>query len=532
MNHPLVPWRNNLRKGWRRAAVINTTAVICFTLLAAIFLAWSSSRSGGGINSSLAFFDGDCTKSRSVNLWLHLLLNACSTGVMASSNFFMQVVSSPTRREIDKAHRQKIALEIGVPSLSNIFHVAWFKGVCWLLFFASSFPLHLFFNSLIFSTEYEGSNFHLTIASDAFIDGAQYFGPGAVLWRAGAPVQIADTSPVSTGASYGSVVNVTEYFDASTEVSKAIEFAAESSRGWKRLEVPQCLSQYVFCDAHNDFRDVVWVVNSHNSSSDFMIPGNNSLGWRRGNLLAPMGLLDSAFWAEPSPIQADNSLWFAANCSTSVNFNYQTHSVGGCYQSCNGATGNTNTTFDSRSAEFIPSNYTFDFLPALDSYTAIDLSPMHWPGLSDPSAATLDLEYCLAQEVSNTCKVVLSNKLLLVVLLCLTIKTILCIVVLFTMSREDPLVVPGDAIVSFICSPDEFTAGRCTLDRELESKASMYGRYAVVTAAPMQWHVAPRRRWTSGITAWVWTRSYFLFAAGHHLRRCNVLGGAEVESRR
>lgn len=513
MKRLLVPWRNHLGKGWRRTAVFNTTAVTSFTLLAAILLAWSSSRSGGGLDSNLVFFDGDCSTSRSVNLWLHLLLNACSTGVMASSNFFMQVLSSPTRREIDKAHRQKVALEIGVPSLSNLFHLAWFKGVCWLLFFASSFPIHLFFNSTIFSTEYKGAGFHLTIASDAFLDGAQYFGPGAVLWPAGAPRRTAYPSPVSFGAQYGSVVNVTEYFDASTDVSKNIEFAARSSRGWKRLEVPECLSQYVYCNAHNDLRDVVWVVKSHNSSGDFMMPGNNSMGWRRTDLLKQMALLDSAFWARPSPPQASNSLWFAANCSTSIYFDRQAHTTGGCYQSCNGATGQDVSTFDSRPAESIPANYTFDFLPALGSYTDSELSQMRWPGLSDPSAATLDLEYCLAQEISTTCKVILSSRLLLVVLICLISKTILCIVVLFTMPRENPLVVPGDVIVSFICSPDEFTAGRCNLDRELESQASLGGRYTAVTATPTQWHATPRRRWISGITSWVWARSYLLFTA-------------------
>ena len=32
-------------------------------------------------------------------------------------------------------------------------------------------------------------------------------------------------------------------------------------------------------------------------------------------------------------------------------------------------------------------------------------------------------------------------------------------------SRESPLVVPGDAIASFITDPDEVTRGRCTMDR-------------------------------------------------------------------
>ena len=431
---------------------------------------------------------------------------------MASSNFFMQVLSSPTRREIDNAHRKHTALEIGVPSLSNIFYVAWIKRACWLLFFASSFPLHLFFNSAIFSTEYKGGGFHLTIASDGFADGDQYFGPGAVLWPAGGgyPDDLPQASDYEV--LYGTMVNVTEYFDASTEASKNIAFAAEYSRGWRRLEVPECLSQYVFCNAHNEFRDVVWVVKSSNSTGDFMLPGNNSLGWRRDDLLAPMSLLDRDFWSEPSPEMASNSLWFAANCTTSIYFNLQAHTTSGCYQSCNGATGHDAGTFDSRPAQSIPSNYTFDFFPALGSYTESVLSQMHWPGLLDPSAATLDLKYCLAQEVSTTCKVVLSNELMLVVLVCLIIKTTLSIVVLFTMPREDPLVVIGDAIGSFIRSPDELTAGRCTLDRKLESQVILGGRYGVVTATPTQWHPTPHRRWISGIATWVWARSYLLFA--------------------
>lgn len=503
-------WTKNSGEGWRRTAVINTIAVTIFTLFVAILLAWSSSRSDGGIDSNLIFFAGDCARSSSLNLWLHLLLNACSTGVIASSNFFMQVLSSPTRREVDKAHREKIALGIGVQSLSNLFYVAWFKGVSWLLFFASSFPIHLFFNSAIFATMYKGSGFHLTIASEAFIDGAQYFGPGALLWPGGAP----ETKPVVSpedGAGYGSVANVTEYLNKNNDVARYIEFAAQSSRRWKRLEAPECLSQYVKCKSHDNMRDVVWVVQSHNSSGNFMVPGNNSLGWRRGDLLAPMDLVDSPFWDDLVPKQADNSLWFAANCSTSVFFEKITHTIEGCYQSCSRAMGYEKKKFETNPAEPIPSSYTFDFLPLLSAYKEPALSQMHWPGLIDPSAATLDLKYCLAEEISTSCKVGLSNKVLLAVLLCLLIKTALCVAVLFAIPNKDALVVPGDAIASFIRSADKFTAGRCTLDRERVGLTGVPGTSAAKTIKPSQWRSVPSRRWASAITSLVWFRSYALF---------------------
>lgn len=470
------------------------------------------------MDSNLIFFDGDCGKSSSLNIWLHLLLNACSTGVIASSNFFMQVLSSPTRREVDKAHRQEAALEIGVPSLSNLFYLAWFKGVFWLLFFASTFPIHLFFNSAIFATEYKGGGFHLTIASEAFIDGAQYLGPGALLWHAGAPAADVGYSPyyghLSSplgGTGYGSVVNASEYFNQSSEVIKNIDFAAQSSRRWKRLEVPECLSRYVFCNTHDTMRDVVWVVESHNSPGNFMIPSNHSLGWRWADLLAEMDLTEAPFWDDHVPMQANNSLWFAANCSTSAFFKLETDTTKGCYQSCSSATGYGSNHFFSSPAESMPSSYTFDFLPALGSYDEEELWKMHWPGLIDQSAATLDLKYCLAEEISTTCKVGLSNQILLAVLVCLIIKTALCIVVLFTMPDKDPLVVPGDAVASFIRSPDKFTAGWCTLDRERESKIAITHLCAAGRTEPSQWHTAPSTRWASAITRPAWVRSYVLF---------------------
>lgn len=249
----------------------------------------------------------------------------------------MQVLSSPTGCEVDKAHQKKAALEIGVPSVSNLFHVAWFKGVYWLLFFISSFPIHLFFNSAIFATEYKGADFHLTIASEAFVDGSQYFGPGAVLWHAGAPApEPVDIREAATG--YGSVANVSKYFDPSNQVAKNIKFAAQSSRRWKRLEVSECLSRYVYCNTHDEMRDVVWVVKSHNSSGNFMVPGNNTLGWRSGDLLGPIGLTESSFRDDRIPMQGNNSLWFAANCSTSVFFNKVFRATDRCYQSCSSAT--------------------------------------------------------------------------------------------------------------------------------------------------------------------------------------------------
>ncbi|KAK3344264.1 hypothetical protein B0T25DRAFT_615903 [Lasiosphaeria hispida] len=79
---------------------------------------------------STPFYEGACDQSTRVNLVLHLLLNIFSALAIASSNFFMQILNAPTRREVDRVHANSGGtkwLEMGVPSIRNAFHVARFK---------------------------------------------------------------------------------------------------------------------------------------------------------------------------------------------------------------------------------------------------------------------------------------------------------------------------------------------------------------------------------------------------------------------
>ena len=64
----------------------------------------------------------------------------------------MQCLSSPTRSEIDKAHSQGIWLDIGVPSVRNLRRLSKTRIVLWWLLAISSIPLHLLYNSAVFST--------------------------------------------------------------------------------------------------------------------------------------------------------------------------------------------------------------------------------------------------------------------------------------------------------------------------------------------------------------------------------------------
>jgi hypothetical protein len=173
--------------GWGRAARVNTSVLIGFTVFLFACLVASASHAGS-LTKAKIFYGGTCeggTASR-MNIALHLLVNIISTGIFDSSSFFMQVLNSPSRSEVDKAHSNGSYLGIGVPSVRNAFLVSRFKTVCWAVLLVSSVPLHLLFNSMIFQTDFNGSDYQLVVANTEFLNGAPYYVPGASLVPASA----------------------------------------------------------------------------------------------------------------------------------------------------------------------------------------------------------------------------------------------------------------------------------------------------------------------------------------------------------
>lgn len=68
---------------------------------------------------------------------------------------------------------------------------------------------------------------------------------------------------------YGGQVNMSQYFDPQSDKVRNLSWTAQFAGSWKRIEVPECLSQYVYCSARTEYRDVVMVVRSHEPSYSF-----------------------------------------------------------------------------------------------------------------------------------------------------------------------------------------------------------------------------------------------------------------------
>jgi hypothetical protein len=126
--------------GWRFGVLhFATWASIVFTINLIITI-WGSVAHG---ETEGFLMEGDCTYIKRVNSGLHVLINVLSTILLAGSNYCMQCLSAPTRREIDKAHASRKWLDIGIPSVRNLRYISRWRLVLWLLLGGSSVPLHL-----------------------------------------------------------------------------------------------------------------------------------------------------------------------------------------------------------------------------------------------------------------------------------------------------------------------------------------------------------------------------------------------------
>jgi hypothetical protein len=87
-------------------------------------------------------FTGDCTTASRLDSGLHVAINFLSSLLLGASNLCMQLLSAPTRSEVDRAHHRRKWLDIGIPSLRNLRYIALERKICWGILAVGSLPLH------------------------------------------------------------------------------------------------------------------------------------------------------------------------------------------------------------------------------------------------------------------------------------------------------------------------------------------------------------------------------------------------------
>ena len=131
---------------WATCAVIVLLINVGLTIYAAKNPEYKMERGIGTL------YSGSCDKSRAIGLWLHLGINVLSTLLLSGSNYTQQCLAAPTRSEIDAAHARRRWMDIGVPSIRNLFKIKAERTFLWIAIGITSIPPHLLYVCITLTT--------------------------------------------------------------------------------------------------------------------------------------------------------------------------------------------------------------------------------------------------------------------------------------------------------------------------------------------------------------------------------------------
>jgi hypothetical protein len=155
------------------------TLVLVMNVLVVIIAA-STSKIENGIGT---LHTGNCSLVNKWNTALHVLINAISSVLLGASNYAMQCLTSPTRKECNDAHARGDWLDIGVAGVRNLTRISRRRRILWILLATSSIPIHLLFNSAVFKT-LDANEYDYVVVREDFLEGAQITShtPNATVW--------------------------------------------------------------------------------------------------------------------------------------------------------------------------------------------------------------------------------------------------------------------------------------------------------------------------------------------------------------
>lgn len=128
--------------GWRLgvlAGLCISTSVLCGNL-ALVFVGFRYSGYSAGIG---ILAQGPSTSIARISTIYHVLINALSTLLLTASNYCMQVLCSPSRDDIDRAHGEGSYVNVGTLSPWNVRFLKGFRKTGWYVLMLTSIPLHL-----------------------------------------------------------------------------------------------------------------------------------------------------------------------------------------------------------------------------------------------------------------------------------------------------------------------------------------------------------------------------------------------------
>ncbi|KAJ5354961.1 uncharacterized protein N7496_012173 [Penicillium cataractarum] len=470
--------------GWRLGALVSgifVTICLCLNIAATAYIRTKYPPDEDGLGVILGH---DCGKIRSIDSRFHYAINVIATVLVSASNYNMQCLTAPTRREIDSAHGRRRWLDIGIHSMRNLSHIKRPKAVFWLVLALSSLPLHLLWNSAVFMTttfnDYSG-----LVVTPGFLE-----------------------ESASIGLDCGS--DAMAQYKTSDQPSYVTcwlrNLALETPRNMTQMEPKDCMSTYGSGLEGGTFNLLAVTKNGSNpkQSDTFPPPHNATLP-----VLAYFHPLDY-----PQTVQD----WCSNKCG---HWSHNDTSQKYCWD----ANWNQSSTLFSCIEHMVNgTGWQPDPIPQV-TYWMCDLDSIFYDQCSSSAAQknssnwailpeSYEIDYCLTTNAEHECQLKYSPMILYIAIVCNAVK-FASILGCLLMSREPIFATIGDAVDSFLRRPDPASKGRCLmskLDDTIFPGVDETGEYIPLDSCPPQPWVeggiwfgrhGTVRRWAGCIFLWL-----------------------------
>ncbi|CAI6338008.1 unnamed protein product [Periconia digitata] len=422
------------RQGWRFGAVncaIAATVVFLVNLIMTIVCATFEGDHEGTL------YVGDCEKVKQINKGMHILINILSTVLLSSSNYCMQCLSAPTRRDIDVAHAKGKWMDIGVLSVRNLRRISKKRVMLWALLGLSSLPLHLFYNSTIYMS-ISAFEYRVAAVGQSFVDNPDCKGCSTILDRTA--VDLANNTKPDRGTSCGfyNIKNGTAFNIAVASLHEKAHTGLLD-----RIEPIDCINQYG------------QMIQSKHGSLILVFRDEDVPSVRDECMSANSPVFFAAETKEPGVDYIDVPYHWI--CPTA-----QINNSPGC-----------DGQMDLDKVKQSPANWTVGFYPCSDGDNS------RYTTCSRNSRGPI--QYCLSEKVEARCELRWSIAIAVVVILLNAFKACLIFYTAFHID-ENPLMAVGDAIVSFLQTPDPTTVNMC-----LSSQKDFTRVGDTFSAGPRRW---------------------------------------------
>ncbi|RSL38930.1 hypothetical protein CEP53_014455 [Fusarium sp. AF-6] len=158
----------SLMAGWRGGVAANVLLALLILVASIICLALAAAK--GHISTNISsLMEGKSTQVEGIGRGILAVVNIFGIILIAGANYVFQILSSPTRAEVDNAHENREWLDIGIPSVRNLSLISPTRATLSAVILVLAVISQVIYNGLII-TSHSAPVTDLRLVSKSFID--------------------------------------------------------------------------------------------------------------------------------------------------------------------------------------------------------------------------------------------------------------------------------------------------------------------------------------------------------------------------